>query len=247
MSGIQAYIICTTPRSGSTLLCNLLRDCGQAGAPESYFHRPSRSDWCKGLNLPRTASLAQIFNAAILAGKGDTPLFGLRLQRDSAPFFFDQLRKLHPDASNDVKRLTACFGPLRFIHLTRQDKVAQAVSLVRAQQSGLWHRNADGSERERTAQAQTLRYDQKSIAAELDILTRQEAEWRRWFEINHVHPMRVSYDDLSAHPVNELARIMGFLGIKVTNEIAVSPATAKLADATNTAWTAQFLRDIETH
>src|SRR4051794_39995083 len=38
MSAIErAYLICATPRSGSTLLCELLKATGVAGRPEEYF------------------------------------------------------------------------------------------------------------------------------------------------------------------------------------------------------------------
>src|SRR5690606_11950628 len=40
MSRAEAYIICGTPRSGSTLLCGLLEDAG-CGVPDSYFRRQS--------------------------------------------------------------------------------------------------------------------------------------------------------------------------------------------------------------
>ena len=246
MPAIRSFIICTSPRSGSTFLCSLLRDTGVAGAPESYFHRPSLSDWRKGLNLPSTASLAEIVNAAVSAGTANTNLFGLRLQRESAPFLFDQLRALHPNASSDVDRLKKSFGSIRFIHLSRQDKVAQAVSLVRAQQSGLWHRNADGTERERTQESQPLVYDQTAIAAEVSSLSQQDADWQSWFETNDIHPMRVTYNDLSANPSSVLAKILSFLGVETGNLSNVEPATAKLADATSAAWVAQFLSDTGT-
>ena len=34
-----SYLICTTPRSGSTLLCELLADTGIAGRPDEYFQQ----------------------------------------------------------------------------------------------------------------------------------------------------------------------------------------------------------------
>ncbi len=33
------YFICATPRSGTTLLCDLLADTGRAGRPQSYYRR----------------------------------------------------------------------------------------------------------------------------------------------------------------------------------------------------------------
>ena len=37
MSPTRSYLVCATPRSGSTLVCKALRDTGVAGRPEEYF------------------------------------------------------------------------------------------------------------------------------------------------------------------------------------------------------------------
>ena len=34
---MRAYLVCATPRSGSTLLCEMLRDTGRAGRPLEHF------------------------------------------------------------------------------------------------------------------------------------------------------------------------------------------------------------------
>ncbi|MGZ4261677.1 MAG: Stf0 family sulfotransferase, partial [Solirubrobacteraceae bacterium] len=33
----KAYLVCATPRSGSTLLCEMLRETGRAGVPLEHF------------------------------------------------------------------------------------------------------------------------------------------------------------------------------------------------------------------
>ena len=59
MTRLCSYLVCATPRSGSTLLCELLRDTGVAGRPEEYFEArldtglpPHPGDYLG--NLPRT-------------------------------------------------------------------------------------------------------------------------------------------------------------------------------------------------
>ena len=152
MAKYDSYIICTSPRSGSTLLCKLLAATGVAGNPDSYFHRPSISDWLADLGLTRKRSVPErelleaIFRAAIAKGTLGTGIFGLRLQRHSFDFFTEKLAVLYPEHSNDVERFQAAFGRTLFVHLTRRDKVAQAVSYVKAQQTGLWHAAPDGTE-----------------------------------------------------------------------------------------------------
>lgn len=43
--GFDTYVICATPRTGSTLLCGLLESSGVAGHPASYFNRRGLHDY----------------------------------------------------------------------------------------------------------------------------------------------------------------------------------------------------------
>ena len=52
----DAYFICATPRTGSTLLCELLTSTQVAGVPESYFRSPDEPSWAERFGL-RGASL----------------------------------------------------------------------------------------------------------------------------------------------------------------------------------------------
>ncbi|MEM6372551.1 MAG: Stf0 family sulfotransferase [Pseudomonadota bacterium] len=241
MTRPEAYILGTSPRSGSTLLCGLLTDSGVAGRPESYFHRPSLADWRDRLCLPVSADLSNVLRAAQHRGSAGTGMFGLRLQRHSVSFLLDQLSGLYPADTTDAGRITACFGETKYIYLKREDKIGQAVSLVRAQQGGLWHRNADGSERERlTAHANPV-FDRSAIAAELSTLQRYDTEWEDWFDREAICPLRITYEDLSADPIATTRQILIWLGIDPASARPFSPAVRKLADATSADWVAQFL------
>ena len=75
MAKYDSYVICTSPRSGSTLLCNLLRATGVAGNPGSHFHDPSVSAWMGYYGLTLDASMSErsvlqtVFEAAIAEGQ----------------------------------------------------------------------------------------------------------------------------------------------------------------------------------
>ncbi|MEL6981932.1 MAG: Stf0 family sulfotransferase, partial [Actinomycetota bacterium] len=80
-SGIATYVICTSPRSGSTLLCTLLASTGVAGNPDSWFHRPSLDDWARGLGVDgglcdETPSVSRLLRAARDLGSGHGDMFG---------------------------------------------------------------------------------------------------------------------------------------------------------------------------
>ncbi len=242
----DAYVLCTAPRSGSTLLCKLLAATGIAGRPGSHFHEPSLAEWLADYDLPAVPgrperdTVAAVFAAAIDHGRGGTPIFGLRLQRHSFAFFSQKLALLHPEPAGDAARIEAAFGRTLFIHLTRADKVDQAVSLVRAEQTGLWHRAADGSELERTAPPREPVYDFEAIARTHAELTGYERDWADWFAREGLAPLRLTYDALSADPAGTLATVLEALGLPGEAAGGVTPGTARLADATSRDWVERF-------
>ena len=165
----RSYIICTSPRSGSTMLCEMLRATGVAGRPASLFHTPALAAWLEAYDLRASdygsvrETLKAVFAAALAEGTGDTETFGLRLQRGSFDFFMEQIHTLHPGQPSDLACIEAAFGPTVFIHLSRGDTLGQAISCLRAEQTGLWHRRADGTELERQDPKRQDGYDRAAI------------------------------------------------------------------------------------
>lgn len=180
----NSYIICTSPRSGSTLLCKLLAATGKSGVPDSHFHNPSMSSWLKAYEFSKAdftsdqKALRAIFQAARRYGTGNTGIFGLRLQRGSFDFFMQQIAVVHPKIKTDVELVQAEFGHTLFIYLTRANKLDQAISMVKATQTGLWHRAPDGTEIERLSAPKEPYYDVKAISKCLAELTALDVAWK---------------------------------------------------------------------
>lgn len=246
MSRYAAYMICTSPRSGSTLLCHLLRQTGKAGFPESHFHEPSLDAWLEEFGLEargfasHEAALRAVFRSAIACGKGESDIFGLRMQRHSFAFFASQLAILYPALPDDASRIEAAFGKTLFVHLKREDKLNQAISWVKARQSGLWHLASDGTELERLSAPAEPVYDPAAIAAQLARQEEMEAAWEQWFATGKITPLRVTYSALSAAPYKILGRVLEELGIARDDPQDKTPPVAKLSDALNDEWAARF-------
>lgn len=252
MTAFRSYILCTCPRSGSTLLCKLLSASGVAGHPGSYFHEQSIASWQAYLGLEaepvatEAETLRRVFDAAVEKGTRGTGLFGLRLQRHSFDFFRKKLAVLYPEGPADADRLAAAFGKTLFIHLTRQDKIGQAVSYVRAEQSGLWHRAADGSELERLSPPRPLTYDRAALVECHDRFTRFDRDWLAWFAGQGIVPLTITYEDLAADPQATLRRVLERLGLEGSVADHAVPGVAKLADATNAEWAMRLRQDLKT-
>jgi LPS sulfotransferase NodH len=241
-----SYIICTTPRSGSTLLCTLLAATARAGRPDSFYHAPHiMQQWADawGLSDARPGSSME-YDAAYLAatlceGRGDTPVFGMRLQHAYLAPLMVTLARLYPGARSDTERFARAFGQLRYLYLTRTDKVAQAVSLVKARQSGLWHRNADGSERERTAPVSAPNYDPVAIGREVADFTQADRAWCQWFANERIEPLRLVYEAFAPEPALTVRKICRSIGIEPP-AADIHAGVARLADGINSDWAARY-------
>jgi LPS sulfotransferase NodH len=246
---MDSYVLCATPRSGSTLLCDLLAATGVAGAPDSFFMDDVDPFWARQWGLPDPegqdeSDHAAAFLAAVLtAGRGLTPIFGLRLMHHNLRDLLAMTDRAYPGLSSDSARLRAAFGDVLFVHLARRDRLAQAVSLVKAEQTGLWHIAPDGSEVERLAPPRPPVYDFDRIAATLADLEAQDAGWTAWFAAQGITPLRLWYEDLSADPADAVVQICRALGTSAPDVRRIAPGVGKLADATSADWIRRFLED----
>ena len=242
----EAYIICATPRSGSTLLCDLLAGSGAAGRPDSFYRSQSIADFVRDLSVPATdgiegAAFDRVYLDAVRReGRGDTAVFGLRLMWSSVAELSRRLDGLFPGLPSDAARFERAFGEPLYLHLSRQDKVAQAVSRLKAEQTGLWHVAADGSERERSAPPAPPAYDADRLETFMAEASADEAAWSRWFKEQDVEPLSLTYEALSADPPSVLAKVLKALGQDPARAAAAAVRTSRMADAESITWAARY-------
>jgi LPS sulfotransferase NodH len=246
MNHTQSYIICATPRSGTTLLCDLLADTGVAGRPDSFFRRQSIPWWSDFFDVSVADwgdeyKFDQSYLAAVQReGAGGTWVFGMRLMWESVGDLSQRLETFYPGLPSDSARFRSAFGPPVYVHLCRQDKVAQAVSRLKAEQTGLWHVAADGSERERVKPGQAPVYDAQGLADQVAESEAHDAAWANWFAQQRIQPVRITYESLSTDPRATLATVLSALDLDPAIAGTIEPRTAKLADNESRDWAARF-------
>ncbi len=96
--------------------------------------------------------------------------------------------------------------PQRFIHLNRADVLGQAISFVRASQTGAWLA-AKPEQREPS-------FDAEAITRTIRFLRQQDEKWEQLFERAGIEPYRMAYETLVADMEGELAGLFRFLGIE---------------------------------
>lgn len=231
------------------MLCRLLTATGKSGLPDSHFHSPSISDWmgyydiAADSNKSERTLLSDIFQAARNRGTGNTGIFGLRLQGQSFEYFLQKLRLLSPGSLTDHERIQAVFGRTLFVHLTRNNKLEQAISYVIASQTGLWHKAPNRQELERLSALQEPVYDAMAIQQHMTEFAVMDERWITWFSSECITPQHINYEDLSEDPISITGELLQRLGLDDELTIGLEIPVVKLADTVNSQWALRFRSD----
>ncbi len=228
-----SYLICATHRSGSTLLCEALRNTGLAGRPDEYFWRDNEINWSQ---VWGTASFADYL--AYIFGEMTTPngVFGAKIMGGHLPRFIRRLQTL-PEANglDGSPALTAVFPNLHFITITRRNKVRQAISLYRAVQTQQWAVYAPA------AQPAFPAYNRAAISHWQQEILRQESGWQRFFNQYGVQPYTVVYEELVQAYETTARNILRFLGVMPADPIQFGPRhLRRQADELTDQWEHRF-------
>jgi trehalose 2-sulfotransferase len=270
----RSYLVCATPRSGSTLLCNGLESTGVAGRPREYFEelketgvprRPREYFW--GLRSPEVIRLlpqdaqmdrrseqrptwdrdeyARHLDASMLEGTTPNGVFGAKLMWNYFSDFLELMRGIPRfGGMGDGSLLNAAFPELRYVFISRSDKVRQAVSLWRALQTWVW-RNQEASAADQPMPEQRSVYSFDAIDHLLDQLRRHEDAWRGFFFRIGQRPLSLLYEDVSGDLEGSVARVLDALGIERPEGSApVRQAMTRQSDELSESWVQSYLEDV---
>jgi trehalose 2-sulfotransferase len=237
-----AYLLCSTPRTGSTLLCGLLESTGVAGHPASYFRRPDEDAFAAQWVIPSpsdgASSYAAFLKAALAAGTTDNGVFAARIMWGTLHELVGRLRTMFPDpAADDLDLLNRAFARPRFVYLRRHDVLGQAVSLLRAEQTDVWHK-ADGSEPQQLKQDPL--YDFDRIRKMIRTIEDDNAAWRQWFASVGVRPYSVAYEDLEADQEEATRGILEFLELELPPSRTILGRHNLLRDQLSAEWVERY-------
>jgi trehalose 2-sulfotransferase len=237
----RSYLICATPRSGSTLLCDLLSQTGVAGRPEEYFEALRHSglprqpdeyfDRGRHANIIERLAFREmpdegprpepnpLWSAATYdrylawaLEEGTTPngVFAAKLMWGYLGDFVELLHGIDGLAGLPVPELLGrVFPDLRYVRITREDKVRQAVSLWRAVQTQAWRQSAHDDAGARVEPVFSFR----AINYLVRLLTAHDASWDAYFLGLGARPLKITYEELAAAPRETVAHALQYLGL----------------------------------
>ncbi len=259
-----AYFVCATQRSGSTLLCELLKGTEVAGVPDEffealrssglprqprqYFGDPAVADIAARLGpgepgRPEQAGAFQgWFTYALQRGTSPNGVFATKMMWNYFDDFRNRVREL--PGLGDItfnQALDILFPQLRIVFVRRRDKVAQAVSLWKAIQTQQWRNEAEPSPEELPAE-----YHYRALKHLVNELHRWDARWEDWFHATGRQPIRVIYEEFVHARAATVGRVLDALEIDPP-ELGGRGSMKRQADDLSEDWVSRFRHDDAEH
>jgi LPS sulfotransferase NodH len=242
---LVSYLVCATPRSGSTLLCEGLKATGVAGRPEEYFEalpatgRPrTPADYLDGLDDPEAHALLGD------SPPPDPPPYSSRLDGASLQDHLARVRAwgTTPNGVFGAKVMwghvddpAALVRDARYVWVRRHDTVRQAVSLWRAMQTQSWRSDASPGGH--------AVYSFSALRHLVDLLASHDAAWVRFFA--RVPVLELTYAEIARDLAGALERTLAYLGIERPPDWPPAlPPMRRQADALSEQWAEAYARDL---
>jgi LPS sulfotransferase NodH len=276
MKPMLSYLVCATPRSGSTLLCQELDKTGLAGHPQEYFEALRRSgvprrpheyfDPERHPNIVERLAFREMLEGAPKPNplwhpdtydqylewaldEGTTPngVFGAKLMWGYLGDFAELLRGIDGMAGRSLPDLLSrAFPGLRYVQITRRDKVRQAVSLWKAVQTQAWQRDAGASDDGHDGRLLEPVFSFRAINYLMRQLTAHDASWDAYFLGLGYEPLKVTYEELADSTEGVVHSVLEHLGIAAPQNLQIGPPRLSVqADEVSELWVARVLEHLE--
>jgi len=126
---------------------------------------------------------------------------------------------------------------LKLLYLERLDYLGQAISWVKALQTGVYRSGDQVIEK-------YPHYDAVAIRKQLETIARSHARWRIYFARNDLSPTWLTYEDVVAAPDKLVDVVAGLIGERGPNNIDRTNINLEIQrDASTEEWRARFLAD----
>jgi len=122
-------------------------------------------------------------------------------------------------------------APIKWVRISRDNEVRQAISLVRAEQSNQWNSNM-------SARSEPI-YSEQEIVAALQTIQNANLSWDKYFSEHQIVPLHVTYEQLTRDMDVTVRRIMSHIETPI--ETVPAPQTKRQSDDASAQWERKFL------
>lgn len=226
ISSPRTYLIATTQRTGSHFLAHLLGASGVIGVPFEYLN-----GYRSLLELERRGEHSSERTQLAL-------LEEMKSRRTGRSGWFGIKAHWHTWSAVLAQPLLAAqVQPEVMIHLTRQNRVAQAASLVLAEQTGWWVDESQSTSAEPNYSAERIRQALAKIDGETDA-------WRRYLAGQPC--LMLTYEAVRSDPHAAVSAVFAALGVDDPDRSNIGfPSPKPREDNIVEQWAERFSRTLD--
>lgn len=224
------YMICSTGRSGSTLLCSLLHKTGVMGVPHEYFHLAQHGKLLIQRlidpGLSRNVTMREYLETIVRHRTTPNGVFGIK----------GHFNQCQPHFKSGL--VGQFFGEMKYVAIRRRDMLAQAVSLVIASQTGKWTSHEE--------KQNEPSYSYERIEGAMSVGVFHNYLWDLFYDANNIEACIVYYEDILERPQEEIQRVVNFVGVEQEVSVDLSDAgLQKEATPLNLEWQERFRNELK--
>lgn len=237
-----SYVICAVARTGSTLLVRGLRATGVAGEPKEHFHGTRLlKELTPLIEEARERFGTEVHPLNVFLERYSTPngVFGTKFMYS---YFRHARRVMEPYIDiarfSDYELVRYLLYEPRYIHLRRRDKLRQAISFYRANQTKVWGR---WSTKANPSAPGVAEFDYEAIRRFYDRVRIDEQAWEQFFERNRIQPLELIYEEMASSYAATVRKVLDYLGIREAATVAIGePLTEKQSDELTDEWVNRY-------
>ena len=238
-------VLCATQRCGSTMIIEDMRNTGALGNPEEWFvpwdPKKTHVNWQEAFaGVKRRAS-------------GDNGVMSIKVMANQLHNVDACLAEgFAGEPDTEFGHFASAFREAKWVKITRQDTVAQAVSRLMAKQTGINHATARPEDEHfagNLARGYDESYNEKTVYRYemllnyVTAIVLENLAWSRFFTSHGITPVELIYEDVAKDTeMTHLDVMAGLIGLDVEPER--QPRTmVKMGNSRNRDWREQFFRD----
>jgi len=229
----ESYLICTTHRSGSNLLSQMLTDSKVAGKPGEYFSNTLQARFTQSLLLPANLTPIEFFRGAMHRTTGASGLFGAKIMPRHLQYALQVIRPAFRLSAQetDLAVLSALLPKPRFVWLRRKDVLRQAISLARAKQTKAWHA--------RKTPAKPPVFDFVQIDRCVSQIEQANGFWGQWFHAQGISACQITYEEMVEDYQKAVRAVLSFVGQPIPADVPL-PRRSRQADSLTEEWADRY-------
>jgi LPS sulfotransferase NodH len=233
-------LICSIERTGSNLLCDALRRTGIAGRPRECFRPIYFAALSNGSD---SKAYMSYFDSIITDGTTHNGVFGAKVYWSHLKRLVIDIRQCPEFRTISARDLLKTLFPnLRHIRMILRDKVRQAVSFLKAQQTDIWWEMDPWVRALRLRAVNEPKFDAESIDHLVDYIWAHEVAWQQFFDTCGVQPLELVYEEfVEAYEATTL-QVLQYLQIPVPQGLTITaPRLRRQSDIQSEEWVQRYL------